>query len=520
MAERVPTPEHPEASIKTRVTLMVVLGLLVMSSLIIFVLAGLFKERTETILKDRANVIAGINAQSVALPLWDYNDDQVKQVLSALMEDKDFIYGVVRDVDGNTFAEKGYKEHAAAGDAISARRNIVYAAGKRNEAIGEIELFFSTDSIRATIENAMKILIPGFILFTALVGLLVYRVVRGFTLPVEQLSDAMANYQSGQRDFVLPENVTTHEVDNLVRAFADMKMKYDFFNDELQREVDERTEELKEYQEHLEHLVEDQVKDIKKAKEEAENANRIKSEFLANMSHELRTPVHAIINYSAMGEAGVDKGERDKILKYFTNINKSGSRLLSLLNNLLDLSKMEAGSMEYSFREHHLGATLEYVCEELRSLIEAKNLKLDKLYHTENMRATYDEPRITQVLVNLLSNAIKFSEDGRKLTASIEDGYITIGTSKIPSVNFILEDQGIGIPEEELELIFDKFIQSKKTKTGAGGTGLGLAICKNIVEAHNGKIYAENTGGGARFTMVIPRYKLSLDDLARNSFTV
>ena len=81
------------------------------------------------------------------------------------------------------------------------------------------------------------------------------------------------------------------------------------------------------------------------------------------------------------------------------------------------------------------------------------------------MRATYDEPRITQVLVNLLSNAIKFSEDGRKLTASIEDGYITIGTSKIPSVNFILEDQGIGIPEEELELIFDKFIQSKKTKT-------------------------------------------------------
>ncbi|MFO1242413.1 MAG: ATP-binding protein [Rickettsiales bacterium] len=520
MMMRVPHHEKPESSLKARITIMVVLGLSAIAAVILLFLAGAFKERSESILRERARVIATINAQSLAMPLWDYNEDQVQSILGALSGDSDFIYGVVFDQENKVFAEQGkVPETINSLRGIRISQDIIYNDGKKNEKIGTLEVYFSTDSITAALNKALKLVLPSFMLFAALVGIVVFNIVRGFTLPIEQLAEAMANYQRGQKDFLLPKNISTREMQNLVLAFSDMKEKYDHFNEELQKQVDSRTEELKEYQEHLERLVEDQVKDIKKAKEEAETANRIKSEFLANMSHELRTPVHAIINYSAMGETGVDKVEKEKILKYFVNINKSGSRLLSLLNNLLDLSKMEAGSMEYNFREHHLGATAEYVFEELRSLIEAKELQLDKQYRTENMRATYDEPSITQVLVNLLSNAIKFSDNGKKLLARIEDGILTVGTSKIPAVTFILEDQGVGIPDEELELIFDKFVQSKKTKTGAGGTGLGLAICKSIVEAHNGRIWAENTGGGARFTVMIPRFTISLDDLAKNTFS-
>lgn len=520
MMMRVPHQEKPESSMKWRITIMVVLGLSAIIALLLLFLAGAFKERAESILRDRAEVIASINAQSIALPLWDYNEDQVIITLSALAKDKDFIYGVVRDQENKIFAEVGKLSESETGKKeISVSDDVFYNDGKKSEKIGTITILFSTESIAGSLNKALRIVLPSFLAFILLMGMLVYNIVRGFTRPVEQLSEAMANYESGQKEFVLPENISTREVQNLVYAFSGMKQKYDHFNEVLQKEVDSRTEELKEYQEHLEHLVEDQVKDIKKAKEEAETANRIKSEFLANMSHELRTPVHAIINYSAMGVAGTDKGEKEKILKYFTNINKSGSRLLSLLNNLLDLSKMEAGSMEYTFREHHLGATSEYVFEELRSLMEAKDLQLDKQYRTENLRAVYDEPRITQVLVNLLSNAIKFSDPGKKLRVLIEDGILMLGTSKIPAVKFTLEDQGVGIPEEELELIFDKFVQSKKTKTGAGGTGLGLAICKSIIDAHTGKIWAENAGGGARFTVMIPRVKVSLDDLAKNTFS-
>lgn len=520
MMMRVPHQEKPESSLKARITIMVVLGLSAIVALILLFLAGAFKDRAETILRDRAKVIASINAQSIAMPLWDYNEDQVQVTIGALAQDKDFIYAVVHDQENKIFAEVGNRgSESNIQKEVSVRDDIIYDDGEKKEKIGTITIYFSTESIGASLNKALRIVLPSFLLFTFLVGILVFNIVRGFTKPIEQLSTAMANYQSGQKDFILPKDISTREVQNLVYAFSGMKEKYDHFNEELQKEVDARTEELKEYQEHLEHLVEDQVKDIKKAKEEAETANRIKSEFLANMSHELRTPVHAIINYSAMGTTGVDKGEKEKILKYFTNINKSGSRLLSLLNNLLDLSKMEAGSMEYTFREHHLGATAEYVFEELRSLMEAKDLQLDKQYRTENMRATYDEPRITQVLVNLLSNAIKFSDTGKKLSVLIEDGILELGTSKIPAVKFTLEDQGVGIPEEELELIFDKFVQSRKTKTGAGGTGLGLAICKSIIEAHTGKIWAENTGGGARFTVMIPRITVSLDDLAKNTFS-
>jgi PAS domain S-box-containing protein len=237
-------------------------------------------------------------------------------------------------------------------------------------------------------------------------------------------------------------------------------------------------------------------------REAAERAGHAKSEFLANMSHELRTPMHAILGYSEICTDAVREGEHEGLGKYLKNITTAGERLLGLLNDLLDLSKIEAGRMKYNFVHADLRDIVEWALVELDPLIKAKQLDMSVRLegHTE---ACFDKSHLTQVLINLLSNAIKFSDTGRKLGIELSEGFLR---SDEPGVRCRVIDDGPGIPEDELEAVFDKFVQSKKTKTGKGGTGLGLAICSHIIKAHGGAIWAENAKPrGAVFTFVIPK---------------
>ena len=286
-------------------------------------------------------------------------------------------------------------------------------------------------------------------------------------------------------------------------------------------------DELKSYRSNLETLVFERTLQLRGAKEAAELAYRAKSEFLANMSRELRTPLHAILSFARLGnerlatsdtaanstdDSKTRKQAMQKVERYLQRIIESGERLVDLVTNLLDLSKIEAGKMEFTKTPGDLARILRDVVAEFEALAEERQLRLLAPATNFSAPASIDAVRIGQVLRNVLANAVKFTPAGGFISVTIVPTSLIVGRraadAAAPTSAWCIEitDSGIGIPEDELETVFDKFVQSSKSKTGAGGTGLGLAICREIVTAHRGVINARNRPeGGAVFEILIPR---------------
>jgi PAS domain S-box-containing protein len=260
---------------------------------------------------------------------------------------------------------------------------------------------------------------------------------------------------------------------------------------------------IRQYRRRFQSLIEEQTRSHVAQRHRAQQAAKAKSEFISNISHELRTPMHAILSYSKMGIDDCGRENPETLKEYFDRIKSAGTRLLSLINNLLDISKMEAGKMAFRKSLCDLSKAVEHTLSELAPLIKSKALCVTTEIATKNTQAIFDEQRMIQVMVNLISNAVRFSSSGDTIHVRLADGHLPDGGEALCCS---VADNGTGIPEGELEEVFSKFVQSSKTKTGAGGTGLGLSICREIVEAHGGRIWAENRKPrGAVFSFALPR---------------
>ncbi len=231
---------------------------------------------------------------------------------------------------------------------------------------------------------------------------------------------------------------------------------------------------------------------------ELEAASRHKSEFLANMSHELRTPLNAIIGFSEVLSERMFGELNPKQAEYMQDIHASGRHLLSLINDILDLSKIEAGRMELELARFSLPAALENALTLVRERAERHGLTIGLTVDPRVGELAGDERKIKQILLNLLSNAVKFTpEGGRVAVAAVPaDGFVEVSVT----------DTGIGIAPEDQEVIFEEFRQAggdyaRKRE----GTGLGLALARRFVELHGGRIWVKSeVGKGSTFTFTIP----------------
>jgi signal transduction histidine kinase len=237
--------------------------------------------------------------------------------------------------------------------------------------------------------------------------------------------------------------------------------------------------------------------------EQSESANLAKSEFLANMSHELRTPLNAIIGFSEILADKTFGHLNDRQLKYTNNILSSGRHLLQLINDILDLAKVEAGRMELMRNTFSVAKALSEAEAIVKTLASKKNITLEFETAPDLPPLFADEAKFKQVMYNLLSNAIKFTPGGGKVcvTAFIQN-------AAGDSLRVVVSDNGIGIKEGDLERVFKEFEQVDSSYgRQEQGTGLGLALTKRLVELHGGDIQAESEGiegKGSTFTFLIP----------------
>ncbi|KAA9032420.1 hybrid sensor histidine kinase/response regulator [Niallia endozanthoxylica] len=312
-----------------------------------------------------------------------------------------------------------------------------------------------------------------------LISMIIYKKVTDIILkPIHNLIWSAEKFSQGDL-LHRAEIYKNDEIGKLSRVFNNMAEQLYKHINHLEEKVKERTTEI-----------EKTNKELSAAKIEADKANKAKSEFLANMSHEIRTPLHAVIGLSEMLQTTI-KDEQQQ--NYIKTINNAGNSLLLIINDILDLSKIEAGKMEVQYKPIKLHAIFKEIETIFMQKIQQKEMTFLIDFPSDIPETILlDEVRIRQILLNLVGNAIKFTEKGY-VKLSIEAKPSNTGNRALIDLHLSVQDTGIGIPETERERIFEAFTQiSGQSIKKYGGTGLGLSITKKLVELMNGKISVES----------------------------
>ena len=384
----------------------------------------------------------------------------------------------------------------------------------RSRVIGIARVGLSMRNIDAHSAYLIRLWAILSVVFLAGGALAAYALSRRITQPITRLTESTARMAAGQIDQEIPVD-SQDELGTLATTYNEMAKA-------LTRTLDERARvaiELRDLNRYLEDRIRERTSELVETNRQLARASRHKSEFLANMSHELRTPLNAILGFAELIMDGVYGTVPDELRESIEDIHINGRHLLRLINDVLDLSKIEAGQMRLNLGECFIQSLIDSTISATRSLAAEKRLELTSRVETSLPPALGDSKRITQVLMNLVGNAIKFTPGGGSVTitarrasngeqraASVEPEPPPPDLEASDFIEIAVADTGIGIPAEELEGIFAEFRQVDSSITREyGGSGLGLSIAKRLVEMHEGSIWAESqVGKGSIFYFRIP----------------
>jgi signal transduction histidine kinase len=445
--------------------------------------------RINTELEKRLDNALELSNISLPAPLWNLDNDVVDDYIEALFLDESIVFAEV--VWGNQVISKRVREKFQQTDPsnfgqssqfIEKISNIVYEDNK----VGTIKLAMSRESVKKELTVAilgiiaLTTLIIVAISFTSLVITKKY-----ISRPLLKLQESASMIAHGDLDTFVDKS-GSDEIGMLSQHLDGMRGSIKGLFEELSKSKDK----VEEYSRTLEQKVEIRTREL-------EIASKHKSEFLANMSHELRTPLNAILGYTELILDEIYGDVPDKIRETLKRLEKNGRHLLGLINDVLDISKIEAGQLLLSLNDYSIEELVQTVFTSIEALAAEKNLKLKMTIPKDLDTAKGDEQRISQVLLNLLGNAIKFTEEGEvKVEVAVSNESFLISVS----------DTGPGISETDKNRIFEEFSQADGSSTRKkGGTGLGLSIAKKIVEMHGGRIWVESSlGEGSIFRFTLP----------------
>ncbi len=436
----------------------------------------------------------------------------LRQIINSIASEQDVLYAMILDPSGRLLVHSDMREAGRTyTDALSTRATATTGPLVQEAEIGAVRMYdfavpiYVLNERRAVARVGISLerewagirrtrnLILGLGVLALAMGLgLGTWLARSVARPVRELAEGAQEIAAGNLDRVIAVR-EMDEVGQLGETFNRMAASLKARSKENAELYDKVTK----HAEELEGSVAERTRELQETNRRLETASRHKSEFLANMSHELRTPLNAIIGFTRLVMRRSKEVLPAKQYENLEKINLSADQLLLLINDVLDLSKVEAGKMDVRPVSFDLESLIDVCLRTVEPMVRAEQIHFAKDFEPDLPRLVTDQDKLKQILMNLLSNAIKFTEAGTITVSARRHG---------DRISVAVIDPGIGIPEEALELIFEEFRQVDSSSTRRhGGTGLGLSISRHFARLLGGDITAQSRlGRGSTFTLAIP----------------